>query len=838
LNEEHIRIQALFSETASEHVSKLVDPLTIVIYFVNIFCHSALDDYVISMKAALKGVLTLRDLPATVPTLLEYFSSHFDSIKPIFMQCGSRKILKLFVSFLRSVISLGITEQSFELLHRIFELFPVAVNTNWRHLTLMYEMVFVVVQERPEFVKLAVERNWSSTVSTYISLVYDTSRSQKFLQDIDLSPIFSLSCLLLAEIKDASFKVVIDHSSKIMHGKAHGPAFLKLLAHLCRGEMIDWEQLIALVLPVKADLSPSLFESVLSLIVELDNEKMVESLIRACCNRQTGKNDTNVFLRSLYDAVNGRKDDVILAVRKFSRQLVIPFLFDVTRDSRSWAFYIIQRLFCDNLTHKLVRTPTPAEKEFIHEFSVNVMTYLSGFIPSIPAFLRAQTTSPTCTSDASLYYFIKVGRWMFSSQQLFEESSFKTLFVLLDVLIANSQNHYNIALTIQWLLDFHELVSPHFRRLHEILLNSETQPNIVWIFFRFLRRYFQFASVDELHIVLAHPSYQQIQCFLIPSSSSKCYDSLTSALVAHLDDDVCRSEILRLFERIIKKFSWSIAASAISPPNLAKIAKYLPESVVDILITGINETLASKPRRRDDYNFSLTNCIVFIEEPTIGIEKFIFSCAQILAYVASSNDIGFVNPALDFVVAVCRKTSETELVNDCNKILAKTKTDIGIKVYVPVIIRLVLLVENASERLWELFTEWIGFQHWVQISLVLFGELAKQMCPSVKPVVMQMCAAEEWKFEINHRGKACFERAVEIMTDEEALTTIGAIVGELDEITTSADWSLVYVVFRKFPGQAGAIKDILRDKVPVRGRHVMGSMENVFADDSEEESDG
>jgi hypothetical protein len=26
--------------------------------------------------------------------------------------------------------------------------------------------------------------------------------------------------------------------------------------------------------------------------------------------------------------------------------------------------------------------------------------------------------------------------------------------------------------------------------------------------------------------------------------------------------------------------------------------------------------------------------------------------------------------------------------------------------------------------------------------------------------------------------------------------------------------------------------------VPVRGRHVMGSMENVFADDSEEESDG
>jgi hypothetical protein len=94
----------MFHNTMLDIVRTVADPETVIKYFINIFCHSALPSLVGSMKEILQRLI--QDDDNFMNFVIEFFTACFAKLKEIFLNCSSPDIMAL-------CIEMGSTDSAF-----------------------------------------------------------------------------------------------------------------------------------------------------------------------------------------------------------------------------------------------------------------------------------------------------------------------------------------------------------------------------------------------------------------------------------------------------------------------------------------------------------------------------------------------------------------------------------------------------------------------------------------------------------------------------------------------------------------------------------------------------
>jgi hypothetical protein len=231
---------------------------------------------------------------------------------------------------------------------------------------------------------------------------------------------------------------------------------------------VELQPLLSCILPAKGELTMSLFERVVSLILRADSDATVESVVRACATKP-GKETSHRFLQLLCDAVFADYNDAKRALLRFPKQLAVSFLLDASPAVRLWAYSAIQRLFADGNTNRFPKTPSPVAVTWIRRFAIAAIDVLSSALPELPRLLAV--TAPLRKTDSPLWHFVKVGRWACSATNDYGEAAFRAVLALLDA-IGSSPTDYNAAITAAGSSSFGELAHVHFTRLHAALMES------------------------------------------------------------------------------------------------------------------------------------------------------------------------------------------------------------------------------------------------------------------------------------------------------------------------------------------------------------------------------
>jgi hypothetical protein len=771
-------------------------------------------------KETIFQMLRSCDLNST-ELILQYCNSHFNSIGLIFLNCISPSILQLFVSFLRGITELCNPENVFQLATHIFNLFPNALAIGYRQITPILRLVYHLI--KPPLIEKALSNEWPSTIQTYLTMVYDTPRTAMFLQNIDLSSLFLLCCNII----HPSLRNILSYSLKIHQSDYHGESFIYFLARLYRENIIDIDSLLSVFLSGKVDISTASFDSLLTFILELRESHIVDRIFNAFIEKT--KPTSKAFVGEFYRIVFDHKKQIGIEVAlNYPSQFVFPYLLDIELTPRHWMFLIVRKIFGDSTGEKFSKTLNSAA---VPPFSTHLIQYLSDN-------LNISLSPSPVKKGARLRQFVKVGRWLLAVQQCYELQTFELLWQLFERLIRDSTGivDYNIVCIIQWLFDFQEFVRPHFRRLVNAILELVGDTTHSWALFRCIRKFLYLASAIDLQEFIGHRVYSELEIFFKPSDRTGIYEKLSAALCAHLDDDFCRREMLRLFERSLNE---EISNAAILIINCKSLLQYLPESMIEGLVSRINQTLSWEPAshsRREEYLFALGICEIIGSLTTVNIE---ISCTTIIKYVGRSRSDGLIEPTLNLLVWYYSKHREDlqSLIQECqDRLVSDHQPGLEKKLLVPAIIRLSLIAETEWTVLWEYFAAWSFHKQIKVIATIMWGELEVKMCETIKQLVLQMCGDDWWKLElVSVRGKSCFQKALEIMTDDDALLAVGTIVGDNEIVDGITDWKLLAHVFRFRITQRNEIREILNEKRPENEKHIQAEVGEIFGTEEADE---
>jgi hypothetical protein len=210
--------------------------------------------------------------------------------------------------------------------------------------------------------------------------------------------------------------------------------------------------------------------------------------------------------------------------------------------------------------------------------------------------------------------------------------------------------------------------------------------------------------------------------------------------------------------------------------------------------------------------------------------------------VGQSRFAGLVEPALNFIAWFTKfETPDhlTSLIESCQtRLISETFDPRQLKVLVPAIIRLTLIVGEGWDQLWDYFSAWSVHPQRKIISPVMWTELAAHVCDPVKQMILQMCGDKWWKVELmSTRGQQCFEKALDIMTEEEVLLAIGTIVGENQLLEHHTDWFLLAIACKQRQALRDEIREILADKRPRDERYIRGELALIFGEEDEFEEE-
>jgi hypothetical protein len=164
---------------------------------------------------------------------------------------------------------------------------------------------------------------------------------------------------------------------------------------------------------------------------------------------------------------------------------------------------------------------------------------------------------------------------------------------------------------------------------------------------------------------------------LIPRQGSRGFLRWADALLANVDDEVCKRELLAMYTRVLTQFGWSVIAQ-LPLPQLARVAPLLPETPVAHLIAHIRDLLALKRRgvhRREDYAAALASARVLL--PVLGVERLAVSCERVLDYVEAANDLALAPAVVDFTVHHAHVAGgAADLVKHCSGPISAVRTEI------------------------------------------------------------------------------------------------------------------------------------------------------------------
>jgi hypothetical protein len=488
---------------------------------------------------------------------------------------------------------------------------------------------------------------------------------------------------------------------------------------------------------------------------------------------------------------------------------------------------IIQKIFAAPGTNKFTKQKTGKYFDRLHEFSRKMIAFLEQLIPSVPDLLPPPSHSKETKHNSPLVQFLRVGRRVFSAQQLYEESTFDVIRSLLAVFVSKPHfgRLYHITKTVKWLFTFRQFVPAHFREIASALLDAIPAQDAGrgWGMLKVVCPALELASAADLHFVVMHEAYCQLEPRFVPFSADKELGFLLNALLSHLDDPPCRSDTLSIFNRAI---SGPIASPEVYVGLCRALGPFLAPAVLDPLIERINGVLCAKPERPADYIFALGACAALSDLPGVGLERFPVSAARVLKFAQRSRQPALTAPAVEFAAFFCTRRPDAldPLLEKCRVRLSKSgRDDSQRRVLGVAIVRLGLLA--GPDRLWECVGEWASPPQRALLTHVW------ERLPGEWQLIVRMCGDEKWRAELaSGKGRKCLQAALAWAGPGGALEAVRAIVGGRETIQAEADWRLLAAIAEGRPEQGGEIRALLAPRRPADDGVLPQCLRELFGD--------
>jgi hypothetical protein len=324
--EAFVKNQVLFSADMFEFISKMNELEVILLYFVNVFCHSGHTELCSQMEKILQNFID--DEPNQEQNLLKiltFFNRRFDAVASILVKCPVFEMLSSFCNFFIQVLELGPPEPTFVLLQQVLGLLPIALNVSWRQLSYLTKCLLPPLSARPAYLPMAINAGWYASILTIIASVFAAAKSSVVLENLDLSTLFTVLTKLIDSKPDNSVVNVLQYSQQIAHSHAHIVEYSALLTAMVNADLIDVPTFINSLPANKSDNGETRYRSVLRLLLPLNNEERIDQMVTVLCEqRMSGSRAFLTWLQRAgyeFPRTSG-------FVRQFPQPMLFRFLVD------------------------------------------------------------------------------------------------------------------------------------------------------------------------------------------------------------------------------------------------------------------------------------------------------------------------------------------------------------------------------------------------------------------------------------------------------------------------------------------------------------------------------
>jgi hypothetical protein len=808
-NEEFSRLQAVFGSETFDFVCKIPDLTTVLMYFVNVFCHSGLAIYAESMKSTLNSFLE-----GNRDKIVQYFSCHFDSVKNVLVQCGSTEIMSLLTDFLIQAFR---DQDVFNFVQKVLEILPIAFNTSWRQIIWINKLLSSWISQKPDNVKTALAANWFSDLADFVQVVYGEPRSSMILQNLDLSDLFRILTKLAAEMADPSSSAgFLPLASQIVQSKHHSREFSHFLVALHNNKAIDIEVLVNSLSQGKADSEEGRYVAIMSLLRSLDDPVVVKQLLNMVYQKRVTKTDSRgiepfVSKLSIWQSDETLGIDAFLL--RFPRETLLEYLIDDRTSVRASALRLGQAIFRDVPLSVKEPLSSHVPEPTILAIKSLCATQLEHMQTLKPAqFGDIIHKSLTEREPGRFHHYLKYFQWLIRCLGYFEPNVFQAVIDFYNRLVKGKYDIAEAAICVSLMGKF-PLFEPLFQRCFNDIFSDfrEESAFIIPVFQKFSHYLFH-GSIESFHFLLEHPAMSIIlEQMVTPRGYQTFVQKFSQVVLGHADDQICFGFLVKFFEA-----GFSCSPDEFYVTILEKIIHSLDSFVIDSIISFAVSILSqpSGQATAPEYLYVL-KLMKTLVDAKVPLENFEPCYEGVLEFARTRIALDFERLLIAVFLGICRTREYRKGVIGCAKqvylrqagSVRPNSNVIMLSAHLAVfsgwddaeIVSELLDLLNAIRQEREPETTKSRFYH--ELSVLMRGEWPKLLLYKLPMGDLASGGA----------AKSFFEKALARMNPEEGIAFLTEVVkGKVD----TCEWEVVSQIFRRFPEQ----KDQMREILPVQER--------------------
>ena len=478
-SEEFVRKQVAFSTSIYDMMMAVDDPILLLKYFLNVFCHSAVSKGTGQMETKLITVLSASNL---VTQEFEIINSQREDIRDIFIHCSQADVVDTLILVVTSILAKVPVEDSGSFasyfLDALVELFR-----NWRQVPCFLKLLNSFVAISDEQRKYVIEKGWKNAFLGLLDLIYE-AKSSVMTKNIDLTFMFTTLSLISDTMGPSDIELLMSFASMIVQSSVQIREFLALINKLSSTGHVDLVGFItALIRNTKDGVNESMLTELLMQAVccpmsdEQVNQLMTALLSNTLlvCNDLVGSmataiktgNETirNFYLEHAQVTLFAMLTNPAESVQRLGETLIKAVFnsvepIDLLKDGDKYSSYGPENIFAEEYSGL-----TDKSRAEMQQLLDKMITFIkTNVIPHPESFCHMALVAVVSIMPGlfSLNSFLKVFLWFLSSLDQFTEDTFKVLFELFNA-CAGLQHPIDYNMTMCALVMSHfprDLISP------------------------------------------------------------------------------------------------------------------------------------------------------------------------------------------------------------------------------------------------------------------------------------------------------------------------------------------------------------------------------------------
>jgi ubiquitin C-terminal hydrolase len=799
-NQEHFKIQSLFSPFSANFFLNLNDHRTLIPYYFNVFCHSSLVPFIARMN---------QKLDELVPnSVLDYCLSNFPKISTIFINCSSTDFMNSIIRLMINTFRLVDPNTAFPLAQQIFDLLQTALGMSWKQISPISKCLAVSFRQNPEYVDAALSNGWVKRTIEFVGVVYEQQRSVVVIQNLDLSDVFRLMMLLFNKSKDPSFREIVKFSSSIFQSPLHSQTFVNLLTRLYSGKMVDLASFIGALSVGKMDADFSCSAVVNSLKDVKDADEIDEVMSMMCQRRHLG------FVRKFCDEVINRSDVAIKLLLDFPRQTLFRFLLDETANDRTSASYMIGCIF-PTACRRLTQVPDDCVPDGVERVNEAINKFIMEMRADEDYFEPRPESIGSEKSRYRMTKFLHFLAWQYLALHKLNEGTFQIVYSLFTKLVnaRKEPRDYNIFSCLRLISFFPvELWRPRFSVIYEAVMASFIPKNSdPLIAFSKFKRFIPHLRLEDLKVVVGHQSFRNLASDVANDRANSYFDvinSLVDKVIQNHDDADIRNGIFCL----LTGFDYFSGTSR--PDIYGRLLEVVVDEMPPRLVERV-KVIATQITRESEVFLGCTLGTILFKHGLLDLDVSDFHpLFGILARALprGQQPLAIVKPISDYISMVCKARG----VESCDEFLAATYAILkkpvmamGRQNIISVVVEFIFAsYETPSEisaRLLEIITS-------VEVVAAsdLYGRLTRHIRPGgewAKLYVGAFVKSQIRDYGGWNKGQGFFSSVLKLMSLEEAVGLLRRICGD-GPPRDHYEWRMCSTVFQAFPDDRAALIDV------------------------------